>query len=228
MKYFFTLLLALALSTISAQDQGFVSLFNGKDLSEWKSATENPNCFSVNDGVLIVKGGRSHLFYDGPAGNDFKNFELKLQIKTLPGANSGVYFHTEYQESGWPEAGFEAQVNSTNQDPRKTGSLYGIVNIWVPREGEQKVVEVDEKGEVFTYRPAAPSTDGEWFDYHITVREKMIIIRVNGEIQTQWTQPDVWSMGGRKIGSGTIGLQAHDPDSEIHYRNIQIKLLDNR
>ena len=226
MKYRLSFLFILLVFNLSAQEDGFISLFNGKDLSEWKSATENPQCFSVEGGVLMVKGGRSHLFYQGPAGIDFKNFELKLKVKTLPGANSGVYFHTKYQETGWPDAGFEAQVNSTHQDPRKTGSLYGIVNIWVLQEEERKIVEVNENGEVFSHQAAAPSRDNQWFDYHITVKGNKITIRVNGMIQTAWTQPEGWNMGGRKIGSGTIALQAHDPDSEIHYRDIRIKALE--
>lgn len=225
MKNLFTFLICLIAVSLSAQDDGFTSLFNGKDLSDWKVATENPDCFTVKDGTLIVKGGRSHLFYNGPLGTDFRYFELKLQVKTLPGANSGVYFHTKYQETGWPEAGFEAQVNSTNQDPRKTGSLYGIVNIWVPAEGERKIVEVNKSGEVFAHQLAAPSVDGEWFDYHIMVKDNKITIRIDGIIQTEWTQPEDWEMGGRRLGSGTIGLQAHDPDSEIHFKNIMIKKL---
>lgn len=225
MKYLFSFLALVSFVILPAQEADFVSLFNGKDLSEWRAASENPDCFTVKDGTLIVKGGRSHLFYNGPEGTDFKNFELKLKVKTLPGANSGVYFHTQYQESGWPEVGFEAQVNSTNQDPRKTGSLYGIVNIWVPGDGERKTVEVNAKGEVFSHQPKAPSTDGEWFDYHIIVRDNTITLRVNGVIQTEWTQPEGWEMGGRRIGSGTIGIQAHDPDSEIHFKDIRIKTL---
>ncbi len=226
MKSLLTSVSLLFVFTISAQDDGFISLFNGKDLSEWRAATENPDCFTVKGGSLIVKGGRSHLFYNGTAGTDFKNFELKLKVKTLPGANSGVYFHTKYQEKGWPNTGFEAQVNSTNQDPRKTGSLYGIVNIWVPKDAERKIIEVNDKGEVFSHQSTAPSSDGEWFDYHITVQDNKVTIRVDGVIQTEWTQPDGWEMGGRKIGSGTIGLQAHDPDSEIHFQDIRIKVLE--
>ncbi|MDW3196759.1 MAG: DUF1080 domain-containing protein [Cytophagales bacterium] len=226
MKSTFSFLALLLVCSLYAQNDGFVSLFNGADLSEWKAASENPDCFTVDDGVLIVKGGRSHLFYNGPEGTEFKNFELHLQVKTLPGANSGVYFHTKYQATGWPDAGFEAQVNTTNQDSRKTGSLYGIVNIWVPADVEQKIVEVNEKGEVFSHQYTAPSKDNEWFDYHITVQGNKVSIRVNGVIQTEWTQPEGWEMGGRRIGSGTIGLQAHDPDSEIHYRDIKIKVLD--
>ena len=205
----------------------FVSLFDGKSLDGWTATKDKPESFSVKDGTLIVKGGRAHLFYTGDVGGaDFRNFELKLKIKTLENANSGVYFHTEYQEDGWPKEGFEAQVNSTHTDPKKTGSLYGIANIWTPTKMDDPfVVRVAKNREIFMYRPKAPSTDGEWFDYHIKVEGRHIVIRVNGEITVDWTQPEDWSKD-RRIGHGTVAIQAHDPNSEIHYKDIQIKILD--
>ena len=117
---------------------GFVELFNGENLDGWTASKENPESYSVKDGELIVKGGRSHLFYTGDVnGGKFKDFELKVRAKTFPGANSGVYFHTEYQEEGWPDKGYECQVNSTHKDPKKTGSLYGVRNILVLAEGQE-------------------------------------------------------------------------------------------
>ena len=59
--------------------------------------SEASGTFSVVDGMIKVNGNRSHLFYVGPVQNhNFKNFELKADIMTKPGSNSGVYFHTEY------------------------------------------------------------------------------------------------------------------------------------
>ena len=135
MKYFLASLLYLVFANVliaqTTDNADFISLFDGKTLNGWTSSTDNPDCFSVENGDLMVRGGRAHLFYTGEDGKvDFKNFELKLKIKTTANANSGVYFHTRYQEDGWPNIGFEAQVNSTHTDPKKTGSLYGVVNIW--------------------------------------------------------------------------------------------------
>ena len=180
---------------------------------------------------MILKGGRSHLFYTGNVGGaNFKNFELKLQAKTMPNANSGVYFHTKYQDSGWPDQGFEAQVNSTHKDPKKTGSLYAVANIYVAMKPEPAfTVRVDKSG-AQVWQEKAPSTDGEWFDYHITVIDDTVTIKVNGETTVKWMQPEGWegpkNMPGRVLGSGTIALQAHDPDSEVHYRDIKLKVLD--
>lgn len=126
---------------LSAQeDEGFVSIFNGESTHNWTASTENKGSFLVQDGSLLCKGGRAHIFYT-PDGKEtsFKNFELKLKVMTKSGSNSGVYFHTKYQKKGWPDLGFEAQVNSTHSDPRKTGSLYGVVNMFAPKDVEPYV-----------------------------------------------------------------------------------------
>lgn len=215
----------LLVSCTTATGDGYVPLFNGKDLTGWTAAKDKPATFEVKDGTLIVKGGRSHLFYTGNVnGGSFRNFELKLKAMTTPGANSGVYFHTKYQEKGWPEAGYECQVNSTHKDSKKTGSLYGVVNILVLKPGQKEPPGMNLK------RDRAPSTDGEWFDYHITVVDRKITIRVNGEITVEYTEPEGGPentrFAGRKLSEGTFALQAHDPKSEVHYRNIRVKVLD--
>lgn len=217
-------ILLLGLSEAPAQEDGFVELFNGKDLSGWTPSKENESSFSVKDGELVVKGGRSHLFYSGQVnGGKFRNFQLKVRAKTLPGANSGVYFHTQYQETGWPDKGYECQVNATHKDPKKTGSLYGVKNIIVLAPG-QTAPPGDN-----TLRDKAPNTDGEWFDYDITVQGKHVVIKVNGETTVDFTEPEggpASNFKGRKMGEGTFAIQAHDPESEIHYQSIRVKVLD--
>lgn len=190
------------------EEDGWVSLFNGENLDGWK-ASENEDTFSVEDGVIVVDGPRAHLFYEGPVeDHDFKNFELKAQVKTEPQANSGIYFHTEYQEEGWPSKGYESQVNNTHSDWRKTGSLYAIEDV---RD--------------------SPAEDGEWFDYHIRVDGDRIVLKVNGETMVDYTEPDdverEEGMEDRLLDRGTIALQGHDPESVIYYRDIQIKPLED-
>jgi len=221
------MLLALAAMNLSpaSADEGFVPLFNGKDLSGWTPSKDHPDSFSVKDGVLVVAGDRCHLFYTGDVnGGKFKNFELKLKVMTTPGSNSGVYFHTKYQDEGWPSTGYECQVNSTHTDPKKTGSLYGVVNILVLADGQKA-----PKGGEHIKRDKAPSTDGEWFDYHITVKDKKITIRVNGKVTVEYSEPEGgpgYNYKGRKLGEGTFALQAHDPKSKVLYRDIAVKVLD--
>ena len=226
----FTLFFGSIVFSMVAQDANsgnFISLFDGHSLDGWTPTEDTPNTFVVKDGQLLAKGGKAHLFYTGDVeDSDFENFELKMKVKTMAKSNSGVYFHTRYQKDGWPKIGFEAQVNSMHSDPKKTGSLYNIVNIWAPLEVEAPyLAEVKNNGEIYLLQPKSPSTDGEWFDYYIKVMDKNIIIKVNGLTMVNWTQPIDWSKD-RRIGSGTIGLQAHDPTCEVYYKDIMIKILD--
>ena len=91
-------------------------------------------------------------------------------------------------------------------------------------------MKVDKSG-AQVWQDKAPSSDGEWFDYHIIVVDDTVTLKVNGETTVNWIQPEGWegpskSMRGRVLGSGTIALQAHDPDSEAHYQDIKINILD--
>ncbi|SVB04659.1 uncharacterized protein METZ01_LOCUS157513 [marine metagenome] len=188
-------------------EKGFISLFDGKSLKGWKINKESPKSIVVKEGNIVIDGPRAHLFYDGEVENhDFKNFVLRAQVKTFPKANSGIYFHTKYEDSGWPYAGFEAQVNNTHGDPKKSGGLYAVKDV-----------------------NPAPAKDGEWFDYEIRVKGKKVNIKINGKVTSSWTEipnaSHLKSMPGRKLGSGTFALQAHDPKSVVHYRNIRVKPL---
>jgi len=179
--------------------EGWIGLFDGKSLNGWK-ASENRDTFSVHDGKIVADGPRSHLFYVGPVKNhNFKNFEFKAEVMTTPGSNSGIYFHTEYQERGWPRRGFEAQVNNTHGDRKRTGSLYNIKNVF-----------------------EAPAKDDVWFDYHIIVKGKRVVIKIDGKTVVDYTEPE---KARRKLSSGTFALQGHDPRSKVYYRNIGVKPL---
>jgi len=187
-----------------SETTGWINLFDGKTLNGWK-ASENKDTFSVRDGMIVVDGPRSHLFYVGPLENaDFKNFELKADVMTRPGSNSGIYFHTEYQQTGWPDKGYEVQVNNTHSDWRKTGGLYAVQDV---REGAK---------------------DNEWFTEHIIVQGKRITIKVNGQTTVDYVEPEdvnYPNFPGRKIATGTFALQGHDPKSVIYYKNIMVKPL---
>lgn len=212
------LLLAGLLATTSlfaADEEGFVSLFNGKDLTGWKSNEEHPGSFTVQDGAIVVSGERAHLFWEGKEGDspEIKNFIFRAKVKTLPKANSGIYFHTKYQGEGWPAAGYEAQVNASHSDRRKSGGLYAVADV------------VD----------TAPHADGEWFDYEIKVKDRTITVTITPQegrpSSIEFTEPENWTgpnpgMSGRKLGSGTFALQAHDPESTVHFKDIELKILE--
>lgn len=207
----------------SAQEK--ISLFDGSTLDGWTVTAENPESFRVEDGAIIAEGPRAHLFYSGEHRTEFTDFELSLKVMTQPGANSGVYFHTTYQAEGWPSKGLEAQVNATQYDYRKTGSLYAIADIRAYASGDE-VPALGFDTNAYVTRESAPHLDEEWFDYVIRVEDGTVTTRVNGELLVKWKQPDNWENPDIRLSSGTFALQAHDPDSRVHYKDIVLQKLD--
>lgn len=187
-------------------------LFDGKTLDGWR-LKENPSTFSIRDGAIVARGPRSHLFYAGPVGgHDFGNFEVLAEILTKPGANSGLYIHTEYQATGWPAKGYEIQINNTftgggtSPEVKKTGSIYAVRNLYV-----------------------STVKDDEWFTMHIIVNGKRVRVLLNGTLVIDYREPaqPIRSAGwaGRVLSHGTIALQGHDPGSETRFRRIRVKFL---
>jgi hypothetical protein len=188
-------------------------LFDGKSLQGWK-ASEHEGTFKVVDGQIVAHGERSHLFYTGPVrGADFRNFDLTVEIKTMSGANSGVYFHTAFQPSGFPAAGFEVQVENNDPTPttsyverKKTGSLYGVRNVY----------------KTFVQ-------NGEWFRMSILVRGKQVQTRINDMLVVDYLEPDPPFQADPKfqrvLNHGTFALQGHDPGSTTHFKNIRVRSL---
>jgi hypothetical protein len=195
----------LATGQVQAQD-GWVSIFNGNDLSGWKAGV-NASSFSVVDGAIQVAGPRAHLFYEGAVKNHmFKNFEFKAKVMTRPGANSGIFIHTMYQDDGWPSQGYEVQVNNSHTDWKRTGSLYDVVDV------KETYVK-----------------DNEWYTEYIKVEGKHITIMINDKVVVDYEEADADKRSvngkGKVLGSGTFALQAHDPKSVVLYKDIMVRPL---
>jgi len=193
----FALLLCAGASRLPADDEGegWVTLFNGKDLTGW-SATEGVE-WKIEDGAIITPPKRSHLFTN----QEFTNFHFKAEVMTTPGSNSGIFFHSQ-PEDNWPSIGYETQINNTHKDPVKTGSIYYVVKLYEP----------------------AVAKDNEWWTHEVIVKGKNIVIKVNGKTVVDYTEPEGVTSPHR-LGKGKFALQAHDPESVVKYRNIRVKPL---
>lgn len=193
---------------LSAAEQaaGWQLLFDGRTLDGWR-ASDAPGTFRVRDGAIVVHGPRSHLFYTGPvAGHDFRNFELKLELKTFANANSGVYFHTEWQDTGWPAKGYEVQVNNSHSDTSRSAGLWGVQDfreVLVP--------------------------DGRWFTLTVRVEGRRVLTWIDARPVADYTEepnpPRRRGLEQRLLKSGTFALQGHDPGSEVHFRSIRVRVL---
>jgi hypothetical protein len=166
-------------------------------------AEENQDNFTIEDGALVSHGKRCHLFYMGD-GKPFKNFDLKVDVMTEPGANGGIYFHTKYLARGWPKGGFECQVNNTHSDWKKTGSLYDVVNI-----------------------AQTAAQDNKWWTEEIIVQDNKVTVLIDGKKLYEYNEPPGTEAGKdfeRKLSEGTFALQGH-PGAIVRYKNIRVKRL---
>ena len=179
----------LSLSSAFATD-AWISLFDGKTLDGWK-AYAHPESWSVRDGALVGEGAKSVLFW---MGCECLNFEFKADVKISDGGNSGMFFRKGFGPGG--AKGYEAQINSTHVDPKKTGSLYNFQNVY-----EQLV---------------PPET---WFNQDVLADGNHVVIRVNGKVTADYVDAKNTFM------KGYLALQQHNLGSIVAFKNLMMRTL---
>jgi hypothetical protein len=196
----------------AAGNDEWITLFDGLSLQGWK-ASGHSGTWRVEDGCLVADGRRGLLFYDGPVGgHDFRNFELEAEARTERYCNAGIFFHTEYQQSGQPRKGYELQINNTcrtvgaDRELKRTGSLCDVRSIY-----------------------SASVLDGEWFRIRLRVVGNRICIWVNDFPTVDYRQPEKCyrkpERSGRVLSRGTIALADDDAGSRAAFRRVAIRLL---
>ncbi len=176
--------------TAGKVEAGWTKLFNEKDLTGWKA--NEPSNWEVKDGVLHGSGPVSHLYY---MEKEFENFHYKADIKLTPGSNSGMYFRTNWVEKGFPKI-YEAQLNNSHKDPKRTGSLYNFVDVT-----EQLV------------------PDDTWWTQEVIAEGNHIIIKVNDKTVVDYVDDKNTHM------KGYFAFQQHDPGSKVEIKNVMVKEL---
>ena len=175
----------------SADDGGgWISMFDGKTLDGWK-AGDHAASWSAKDGEIVGDGERSHLFY---MLHECGNCEFKAEVKINHGGNSGMYFRAKFGPE-WPD-GYEAQVNNTHSDWRRTGSLYGISDI-----KEQLI------------------PDDTWWTQDVIARGNHIIIKVNDKVVVDYVDKE------NRHTKGLLALQQHNKGSVVEFRNLMMRPL---
>jgi hypothetical protein len=227
--------LVLTAAAVPAADDppgadGWVPLFNGKDLTGWKIHPD-PNkgqikkvievkagdkltgydaevkdgstthLWRVEGGLLIGSGPASHLFSEKA---DYDNFHYRVEAKINDKGNSGQYFRTQFGP-GFPR-GYEAQINATHGDQIRTGSLY-------PSFG--KISEAD-RAKILVMK-TAPHAPDEFFTQEVIADGPHIRILVNGKQTVDFTDPNSTYLKGH------FALQGHDPGTVVTFRKIEVK-----
>jgi hypothetical protein len=184
-------------------DKGWVSLFNGKDLSGWKTHPDDKAKWEVKDGVIVGTGPVGHLYTEK---GDYENFHFKIEAKINDKGNSGQYSRTQFGK-GFPK-GYEAQINVTHGDPIKTGSLYPAFNPKLSKEDKDKIIVKE-----------APHKVDEWFTQEVIMDGNHIIILVNGNKTVDFVDSN------NTFTKGHFAIQQHDPGTVIMVRKALVKEL---
>jgi serine/threonine protein kinase len=186
-------------------DKEWVSLFNGKDKSGWKTHPSQPGNWRVENGVLIGAGPAvSHLYTER---GDLENFHLRVEVRIEQGSNSGIAFRSHFGpdvrrspgDTPIYPAGYGVQINCTNGFWRKTGSL--------SLDGYDLVVVRE-----------SPVKDNQWFTLEVLAEGDYLTVKVNERTTA------VYRDAQRRFTRGHVTLIAGVP-TRIEYRKIDIKEL---
>jgi len=192
-------------------DSGFVSLFNGKDMTGWVGNTTG--YVPESDGRLVCypDKGEGNLY----TANEYSDFIFRFEFKLTPGANNGIGIRTPLKGDAAYE-GMEIQVLDNTADQYKNlkpyqyhGSIYGVV----PAKRE-------------FLKPV-----GEWNKEEITAQGNHIKVVLNGTTIVDADISDAIKNGtmdggkhpGLKNTKGHIGFLGHG--SKLEFRNLKIKEL---
>ena len=196
---------------------GFVSLFNGRDLTGWEHVNTAPDTWSVKDGLLVCSGQPIGVMRSA---KQYENFVLHIEWRHMqPGGNSGVFV---WSEGTVPEGrrlpkGMEVQMlelDWVNQHPLKSGEpnhigyisgeLFGAGGLTAtpdnPRGSRSMSYELRCKGH------------GEWNVYDVVCVDGTVKLSINGKF--------VNSIRDSSVRKGYLCLESEG--AEIHFRNIQI------
>lgn len=217
------------------QEEGWILLFNGQDLSGWRGycKTSVPTAWSVEDGAIKISGSGA-----GEAGakdggdiifdKKFSNFEMTFEWKVSKGGNSGIFYLAQEIDSlpiyrSSPE--YQVLDNANHPDAklgkdgnRQSASLYDLIPA---KPQNQKPFGEWNTGGIMVYKgTVVHSQNGvNVLEYHLWTPEwaKMIT-------ESKFNGWDQFLNTGGPNKEGFIGLQDHGDD--IWFRNIKLKVLE--
>ena len=217
---------------VPAAEQGFLSIFNGKDLTGWEG---NPKLWSVKDGAITgqttaenpAKGNTFLIWTNGTP----SDFELRCSFKLTPGdskgfANSGIQYRSKvFDPADWVVGGYQADMEA---GPSYTGILYeermrGIMAlrgekvVWDKEDKKQVVGSVGDAAAI-----GAAVKKGDWNEYVIIAKGNHLQQFINGKQTIDLTD----DCEAKRAMSGVLALQLHaGPPMMAQFRNLRIKKL---
>jgi hypothetical protein len=167
-------------------EEGFTSLFNGKDLTGWH--VENKGKFSVKDGVIFLDKGSGWLRSD----KEYQDFELRMDFRFVSkNADSGIFVRASKEGKNWPAKSYQVQTMDNDS----------IGNVFPAGLSKAKV-----KRDAALVKQTRKKT-GEWQSYALTVQGDKLEVKLNGKTVTNAT--------GLAVQPGYVGLQGEGGQLEF-------------
>lgn len=223
----------------AAGEDGWIPLFNGKDLTGWKvecqSRDRDKVYWQVEDGTILCDSMEDpdHNYVWLMTEREFGDFELRLKFRVYrdsPG-NSGVQFRSRYDataEGGWLD-GPQVDIHPPEVESWRTGFIYDETR------GEQRWVFPSLKDWRMDaqfkprHHPFKYADDGDgWNELVVLCRGLQVTTLVNGVVRTDWDGTGVLDNEAhvlRRVGrSGHFALQLHSGDRlRIRFKDIRVR-----
>ena len=226
-----TLLLFLWLASVQgAAKDGFISMFDGKTLKGWEATpVKIAPAWTVQDGMIVGNGdkGRGYLTYT--ANKNVADLELKFSYRFPGKGNSGVNIRAI------PDKTRRRDFQSYHADLGHLGIGKNVMGAWdfhTPgrREhrcfrGDRLVIAENDQPTITPIKNALSAVDirkGDWNHVHIIVEGNRFQLFINGKLSSEFTEhlPQA-----KRLQSGMIQLQLHDPGMIVQFRDLQLKVL---
>lgn len=210
-------------------DQGFVSVFDGKTLDGWETMPGKASkAWVVRDGMIVGDGdkGRSYLVLEN---KQIADFELKLSYRFPGEGNSGISIRARKDPTG------KREFQSYHADFGHVGIGKQVLGAWdfhTPGRqehacfrGDRLVIDENDKPTVTPIEGAVTRDDirkGGWNHVHVIARGNNFKFFINGKPASEFTEH---LSKERRLDRGMIQLQLHDPGMIVHFKDIRLKIL---
>jgi len=204
-------------------EEGFVSMFNGKDLTGWEG---KPGEWTVENGALTSqstkeKPCRKHHYLMWRGGKP-ADFELRLSYRIV-GGNSGIQFRSR-ELPGWDTRGYQADLEAGTQ---WSGALFQHSRGGVAMRGEKVVIDAEGKKTVTrladTKELQKKIKAEDWNEYQVIARGSEVILKINDVLMSHAIDNDK----SKACKRGVIALQMHPgPPMKVEFKDLRIKVLD--
>jgi len=209
---------------------GFVSIFDGKSLSGWRAVpSESASDWTVRDGVIVGHGSADRLSYLVWRDNSLTDFELKLRYRLRTDGNSGVEIRSRPDITHKrPFEGYHADLGHVGIGPQILGAWdfhFAKRKEYPCNRGMRLVIDADGKPHYSKIPGALTAADvrkGQWNEVHIIARGRKCQFFINGKIASEFID----NVEAERLKQGCIALQIHDKGTEIEFKDIRLKRVN--